>query len=112
MRSRQPTLGAVGAAEEDTSSSRSRFGPPIFKSMQVLGDHWVEGKVETHLSRSYRDLVAKGLYYVVVVADREWIIGILVRDSGYVQAYIYLREVFLTGLTNRNRKGCITLCIM
>jgi hypothetical protein len=62
--------------------------------MQVLGDHWVEGKVETHLSRSYRDLVAKGLYYVVVVADREWIIGILVRDSGYVQAYIYLRGVF------------------
>jgi hypothetical protein len=41
----------------------------MFKSTEVLGGHWVEGKVETHLP--YRDLVAKELYCVGVVADRK-----------------------------------------
>jgi len=85
--------------EEDTSSSRSRFGPPVFKSTEVLGEHWVMGKVQTHLP--YRDLVARELYYVGVVADREWIIGISVRVR-VVQAYFYLRE---KNLTDRNGQG-------
>ena len=63
--------------EGDKSPSRSLFGPPVFKSTEVPGEHWVEGKVETHLP--YRDLVARELYCVGVVADREWIIRISVR---------------------------------
>jgi hypothetical protein len=56
----------------------------MFKSTEVLGEHWVEGKVETRLP--YRDLVAKELYYVGVVADREWLIGISVG----VRSKLYL----------------------
>lgn len=68
--------------EEGASSSRPLFGPrlfgpPVFKSTEVLGEHWVEGKLETHLP--YRDLVASELYCLGIVADREWVIRISVR---------------------------------
>lgn len=73
--------------EDDKTSSL--FGPPVFKSTEVLGEHWVEGKLVTRLP--YRDIVAKDLYYIGVVADREWIIGISVKVRFFL-AYIYLRE--------------------
>lgn len=60
---------------EDASSSL--FGPPMFESTEVPGEHWVAGKIETRLP--YRDLVARNLDYLGIVADREWIIGISVR---------------------------------
>jgi len=62
---------------EDPSKSTSRFGPPVLKSTEVFGEHWKTGKLETCLP--YRDLVAKNLDYIGIVADREWIIGISVR---------------------------------
>ena len=57
--------------------STSRFGPPVLKSTEVFGEHWKTGKLETCLP--YRDLVAKDLDFIRIVADREWIIGISVR---------------------------------
>lgn len=57
--------------------STSRFGPPVFKSTEVFGEHWKTGKLETCLP--YRDLVAKDLDFIGILADREWIIGISVR---------------------------------
>lgn len=71
------------AAEETPSSL---FGPPVFKSTEVLGEHWVAGKVETRLP--YRDLVAKNFDYIGVVADREWIIGISVRVRDSACSYL------------------------
>jgi len=73
------------SATEDASSSL--FGPSMFKSTEVFGEHWVAGKVETHLP--YRDLVAKDLDYVGVVADREWIIGISFRGAEGLYYTIY-----------------------
>ena len=77
MRSTPAAAVAEEVKEKDKSSSRSLFGPPVFKSSEVPGEHWVGGKVESHLP--YRDLVARELYCVGVVADREWIIRISVR---------------------------------
>ncbi|KAI9456901.1 hypothetical protein F5148DRAFT_1151249 [Russula earlei] len=71
--------------EDDGSSSL--FGPPVCKSTEVIGEHWVAGKVETHLP--YRDLVAKDLDYVGVVADREWIIGISIKGAEGLYYTIY-----------------------
>jgi hypothetical protein len=62
--------------------STSLFGPPVFKSTVVAGEHWKTGRLETHLP--YRDLVAKNLDYIGVVADREWIIGISVRVRSFL----------------------------
>jgi hypothetical protein len=80
--------------EDDKTVTSSLFGPPVFKSTEVLGEHWVEGKLVTRLP--YRDIVAKDLYYIGVVADREWIIGISVKVRFFWLwascAYIYLRE--------------------
>jgi hypothetical protein len=78
--------------EEDASSSRPLFGPrlfgpPVFKSTEVLGEHWAEGKVETHLP--YRDLVARELYCLGIVADREWVIRISVRESEGLYYHVY-----------------------
>jgi hypothetical protein len=64
-------------AEEEDDRSTSLFGPRVFESTEVLGEHWKTGKLETCLP--YRDLVAKNLDYIGVVADREWIIGISVK---------------------------------
>jgi len=75
------TRAATAAEEEeeddDDDKTSSLFGPPVSKSSEVLGEHWVEGKLVTRLP--YRDMVAKDLYYIGVVADREWIIGISVK---------------------------------
>ena len=67
-------------------ASTSLFGPPVFKPTEVLGEHWKTGKLETRLP--YRDLVAKDLDYIGVVADREWIIGISVRVRRSGRSYI------------------------
>ena len=64
-------------AEEEEDRSTSLFGPRVFESTEVLGEHWKTRKLETCLP--YRDLVAKDLDYIGVVADREWIIGISVK---------------------------------
>jgi hypothetical protein len=88
MRSTRAATAAAAEEEEDDKTS-SLFGPPVFKSTEVLGEHWVEGKLVTRLP--YRDIVAKDLYYIGVVADREWIIGISVKVRFFC-AYIYLRE--------------------
>ena len=87
LRMRSTRAGTAPAEEEDKKEKEnlkegndktlSLFGPPVFKSTEVLGEHWVEGKLVTGLP--YRDIVAKDLYYVGVVADREWIIGISVK---------------------------------
>jgi hypothetical protein len=76
--------------EEEDDKASPFFGPPVFKSTEVLGEHWVAGKLVTRLP--YRDIVAKDLYYIGVVADREWIIGISVKVRWASQAYNYLRE--------------------
>jgi hypothetical protein len=76
LRMRSTCVAAAEEDEEDDKTS-SRFGPPVFRSSEVLGEHWVEGKLVTRLP--YRDIVAKDLYYIGVVADREWIIGISVK---------------------------------
>jgi hypothetical protein len=77
LRMRSTCTAAVVEEEEEEEDKSSLFGSPVFKSTEVRGEHWVEGKLVTHLP--YRDIVAKGLYYVGVVADREWIIGISVQ---------------------------------
>jgi hypothetical protein len=78
MRStRAATALAAAEEEEEDDKTSSLFGPPVFKSTEVLGEHWVEGKLVTRLP--YRDIKAKDLYYKGVVADREWIIGISVK---------------------------------
>jgi hypothetical protein len=73
-------------AEEEEDRSTSLFGPPVFKSTEVLGEHWKTGKLETCLP--YRDLVAKDLDYIGVVADREWIIGISVKVRCFIRSHI------------------------
>ncbi len=67
LRMRSTCTGAVVEEEEEEEDKSSLFGPPVFKSIEVRGEHWVEGKLVTHLP--YRDIVAKDLYYVGVVAD-------------------------------------------
>ncbi|KAH9984430.1 hypothetical protein BJV77DRAFT_1037705 [Russula vinacea] len=57
------------------------------ESTEVLGEHWVEGKLETHLP--YRDLVASELYCLGIVADREWVIRISVRESEGLYYHVY-----------------------
>ena len=86
------TRAATAAAEDDEDDVKtlSHFGPPVSKSTEVLGEHWVEGKLVTRLP--YRDIVAKDLYYIGVVADREWIIGISVKVRFFYSAYIHLSE--------------------
>jgi hypothetical protein len=78
LRMRSTCVATVTAtAEEEDDKTPSPFEPPVFKSTEVFGEHWVAGKLVTRLP--YRDIVAKGLYYIGVVADREWIIGISVK---------------------------------
>jgi hypothetical protein len=86
---RMRSTRAAAAAEEENDKTSSLFGPPVFKSTEVLGEHWVEGRLVTRLP--YRDIVAKDLYYIGVVADREWIIGISVKVRFFCSG-IYLRE--------------------
>jgi hypothetical protein len=76
-------------AEEEEDRSTSLFGPRVFESTEVLGEHWKKGKLETCLP--YRDLVAKDLDYIGVVADREWIIGISVKVRLFYP-FTYLRK--------------------
>lgn len=86
MRSTRAAAAEAEEEEEDDKTS-SLFGPPVFKSTEVLGEHWVEGKLVTRLP--YRDIVAKDLYYIGVVADREWIIGISVKGSEGLYYTVY-----------------------
>jgi hypothetical protein len=80
MRSTRAAAAAEEEDEEEDDKTSSLFGPPVSKSTEVLGEHWVEGKIVTRLP--YRDIVAKDLYYIGVIADREWIIGISVKVRG------------------------------
>ena len=73
-------------SDEEEDRPTSLFGCPVFKSTEVLGGHWKTGKLETRLP--YRDLVAKDLDYIGVVADREWIIGISVKVRCPRHSYI------------------------
>lgn len=77
LRMRSTRVAAAAEDEEEDEKTSSPFGPPVFKSTEVFGEHWVEGKLVTRLP--YRDIIAKDLYYIGVVADREWIIGISVK---------------------------------
>ncbi len=95
--------------EEEEDKSSSFFGPPVFKSTEVRGEHWVEGKLVTHLP--YRDIVAKDLYYVGVVADREWIIGISVKVRFFFGSGL-LMPMYLTERTDRDLMDCIILFTM
>ncbi|KAH8982309.1 hypothetical protein EDB86DRAFT_3126923 [Lactarius hatsudake] len=57
-----------------SNPSTHSLGPP---STQLFGEHWVGGKVKTHLP--FREFVAGGLCLTPVpqvVADREWIVEI------------------------------------
>jgi len=87
MRSTRAAAAAEAEEEEEDDKTSSLFGPPVFKSTEVLGEHWVEGKLVTRLP--YRDIVAKDLYYIGVVADREWIIGISVKGSEGLYYTVY-----------------------
>jgi hypothetical protein len=73
-------------AEEEEDQSTSLFGPPVFKPTEMLGEHWKTGKLEMRLP--YRDLVAKDLDYIGVVADREWIIRISVKVRCSIRSHI------------------------
>jgi len=111
MRStRAATATAEEEEEEEEVEASSLFESPVFKSTEVRGEHWVEGKLVTRLP--YRDIVAKDLYYVGVLADREWIIGISVKVRLFVLGYIYFKETNLTERTDRDLRGCITPFIM
>src|SRR5258708_16870604 len=85
------------------------FGAPVFKSTEVGGEHWVEGKLVTHLP--CRDIVAKDLYYVGVVADREGIIGISVKVRFFFGSGL-LMPMYLTERTDRDLMDCIILFTM
>jgi len=66
---------------EDTSSSHPQ--PPVSSSTEVFGEHWEAGSVETHLP--YRDVVANDLdfrHFPWIMADREWIVGIMALEEG------------------------------
>jgi hypothetical protein len=73
-------------AEEEEDQSTSLFGPPVFKPTEMLGEHWKTGKLEMRLP--YRDLVAKDLDCIGVVADREWIIRISVKVRCSIRSHI------------------------
>ena len=108
---RMRSTRAAGEEEENDDKTSSFFGPPVFKSTEVLGEHWVEGKLVTRLP--YRDMKAKDLCYIGVVADREWIIGISVKVRSGPLMPIFIRErEYLTELMDRDLRGCITLFIM
>lgn len=77
LRMRSPRAATAAADDGDDDKTSSHFGAPVFKSTEVPGEHWVEGKLVTRLP--YRDIVAKNLCYIGVIADREWIIGISVK---------------------------------
>lgn len=81
------TRVATATKEEEKDKTSPFFGPPVLKSAEVHGEHWVEGKLVTRLP--YRDIVAKDLYYIGVVADREWIIGISVKGSEGLYYTVY-----------------------
>ena len=102
------TRAATVAEEKENDKTSSHFGPPVVRSTEVPGEHWVEGKLVTRLP--YRDIVAKDLYYIGVIADREWIIGISVK----VRLFFLVSGplVPLTERTDRVLRGCITPCIM
>jgi len=66
---------------EDASSLQSLS--PVLSSTQVIGHQWVAGKVETRLP--YRDVVANDLdfrQFSWIMADREWIVGIMALEDG------------------------------
>jgi len=74
-------------AAEDTSPSpspsRSRSLSMEYSSTEVVGAHWTAGRVETRLP--YRDVVADDLDFgdfSWIMADREWLVGILTLDEG------------------------------
>ncbi|KAH8986137.1 hypothetical protein EDB92DRAFT_1880852, partial [Lactarius akahatsu] len=57
-------------------------------STQLFGEHWVGGKVKTHLP--FREFMAGGLFLtrvVQVVADREWIVVISTDEKGEQNFY-------------------------
>jgi hypothetical protein len=70
--------------QSTTAEDASFLSRPTVAPTKVIGQHWVEGEVETHLP--YRNVVAIGdrhrlMHCSNVVVDREWLVGvwILVR---------------------------------
>ncbi|KAH9070653.1 hypothetical protein EDB83DRAFT_2673929 [Lactarius deliciosus] len=71
------------------SSSSSSLSTPVFSKSKVEGEQWVGGAVETSLP--YRDYIIPNLHFnssQQVVADREWLVDISVRETeGHLTVY-------------------------
>ena len=64
---------------QSTTENASSFSKPTVTPTKVIGQHWVNGEVETHLP--YHDVVAIGdrhrlMYCSDAIVDREWLVGV------------------------------------
>lgn len=69
--------------------------PPVSSSTEVIGEHWEAGSVETRLP--YRDVVANGLdfrHFPWIMADREWVVGIMALVRPFLSCGLISRCVF------------------
>ncbi|KAH8997773.1 hypothetical protein EDB86DRAFT_2913015 [Lactarius hatsudake] len=71
------------------SSSSPSLSTPVFSKSKVEGEQWVGGTVETSLP--YRDYIIPNLHFnssQQVVADREWLVDLSVREfEGHLTVY-------------------------
>ena len=69
---------------QSTTENASSLSRPTVAPTKVIGQHWVDGEVETHLP--YRNVVATGdrhrlMHCSNAVVDREWLVGVWIRVS-------------------------------
>ena len=69
---------------QSTAGDASSLSRPTVAPTKVIGQHWVDGEVETHLP--YRNVVAIGdrhrlMHCSNAVVDREWLVGVWILVS-------------------------------
>jgi len=71
---------------QSTTENASSLSRPTVAPTKVIGQHWVDGEVETHLP--YHDVVAIGdrhrlMYCSDAIVDREWLVGVWLLVSSW-----------------------------